>query len=98
MKLFVKKINLSTWKRRQHFELFFCYVNPYWSVTINVGCTKIYQRSKQDGFPFYLGYYYALLRAANTVDAFRQRIENGKPVDKEALLPFKKELNILHCF
>ncbi|MDR3199592.1 MAG: hypothetical protein LBU34_17120 [Planctomycetaceae bacterium] len=60
MKLFVKKIDLCTWKRRQHFELFSCYANPYWSVTINIDCTKIYQRSKQNGFPFYLGYYYTL--------------------------------------
>jgi chloramphenicol O-acetyltransferase type A len=45
----------------------------------------MYQRSKQDGFPFYLGYHYASLRAANTVDAFRQRIENGQPVEYDTV-------------
>jgi chloramphenicol O-acetyltransferase type A len=85
MKPFIRNINVSTWKRRQHFELFSGYANPYWSVTVNVDCTKMYKQSKQDGFPFYLGYHYASLRAANMVDAFRQRIENGKPVEYETV-------------
>jgi chloramphenicol O-acetyltransferase type A len=41
----------------------------------------MYKRAKQNGFPFYLGYHYASLKAANAIDAFRQRIENGKPVE-----------------
>jgi chloramphenicol O-acetyltransferase type A len=32
-----------------------------------------------------LGYLYASLRAANTVDAFRQRIENGQPVEYDTV-------------
>jgi chloramphenicol O-acetyltransferase type A len=85
MKQFIKKIDLSTWNCRQQFELFSGYANPSWSVTVNVDCTKMYQRSKQNGFPFYLGYHYASLRAANTVDAFQQRIENGKPVEYDTV-------------
>ncbi|MDR1268814.1 MAG: hypothetical protein LBK82_04765, partial [Planctomycetaceae bacterium] len=71
--------------RRQQFELFSSYANPSWSVTVHVDCTKMYQRSKQSGCPCYLGYLYASLRAANTVDAFRQRIENGQPVEYDTV-------------
>jgi chloramphenicol O-acetyltransferase type A len=85
MRPFIKNINLTTWKRRQQFELFSAYENPYWNVTVNVDCTKMHKRAKQDGFPFYLGYHYASLHAANAVDAFRQRIENGKPVEYETV-------------
>jgi chloramphenicol O-acetyltransferase type A len=81
IKKLVKKIDLSTWKRRQQFELFSAYENPYWGVTVNIDYTKMYEKSKREKFPFYLGYHYASLRAANTVDAFRQRIENGKPIE-----------------
>jgi chloramphenicol O-acetyltransferase type A len=45
----------------------------------------MYEKSKREKFPFYLGYHYASLRAANNVDAFRQRIENDKPVEYETV-------------
>jgi chloramphenicol O-acetyltransferase type A len=45
----------------------------------------MYERAKQNGFPFYLGYHYASLKAANAIDAFRQRIENGKPVEYDTV-------------
>ncbi|GHT27752.1 chloramphenicol acetyltransferase [Planctomycetales bacterium] len=40
-----------------------------------------YERSKSEGFPFYLGYHFASLQVVNSVDEFRQRIENGMPVE-----------------
>ncbi|MDR2115923.1 MAG: hypothetical protein LBP87_06045 [Planctomycetaceae bacterium] len=85
MKPIAKNIDLTTWNRRQQFELFSVYENPYWSVTVNVDCTKMYERAKREKFPFYLGYHYASLQAANTINAFRQRIENGKPVEYDTV-------------
>jgi chloramphenicol O-acetyltransferase type A len=78
-------IDLTTWKRRQQFDLFLGYENPYYAVTANVDCSRLYERSQSEGFPFYLGYHFASLQAVNTVDAFRQRIENGVPVEYETV-------------
>ncbi|GHT16722.1 chloramphenicol acetyltransferase [Planctomycetales bacterium] len=74
-------IDLTTWNRRQQFELFVGYENHYYAVTANVDCTRMYERSKSEGFPFYLGYHFASLQAVNAVDEFRQRIENDIPVE-----------------
>jgi chloramphenicol O-acetyltransferase type A len=46
MKPFIKNIKLTKWKCRQQFELFSAYENPYWNVTVNIDCTKMYERSK----------------------------------------------------
>jgi chloramphenicol O-acetyltransferase type A len=78
-------IDLKTWNRRQHFELFSAYDCPFWSVTANVDCSRMYGRAKVEGFPFYLGYHFASVRAANAVNAFRQRIEHGLPVEYDTV-------------
>jgi chloramphenicol O-acetyltransferase type A len=78
-------INLTTWKRRQHFELFLGYENPFWSVNVSIDCTKMHERAKREHFPFYLGYHFASIRAINEIDAFRQRIENGSPVEYDTV-------------
>jgi chloramphenicol O-acetyltransferase type A len=85
MKQFIKEIDLTAWNRRHQFELFSGYDNPYWGVTVNVDGTRMYEQAKQNGFPFYLGYHYASLCAVNIIDAFKQRIENGKPVQYDTV-------------
>ena len=73
-------IDLSTWPRREHFELFMQYEIPFWGVTAQVDCTRLYEKAKKQGFPFSLGYHYASLRAVNAVEEFRYRLEDDKPV------------------
>jgi chloramphenicol O-acetyltransferase type A len=80
-----KIIDLSTWDRRQQFELFRSYDNPFWSVTVIADCTRICRQAKNNGFPLSLGYHYASLKAANEIDAFRQRLENGIPVEYDMI-------------
>lgn len=78
-------IDLTTWNRRDHFAYYCTFDNPYWGITVDVDGTAMYGRAKQEGFPFSLGYFYATIRAVNEIDAFRQRLEDGKPVEFDAI-------------
>ena len=73
-------IDLENWERKDHFEFFSKFSDPFWGLTYNVDCTIAYQRAKDENNSFYLYYLYQSLRAINQVDAFKLRIEDDLPV------------------
>ena len=78
-------IDLATWPRREHFEFFKQYDMPFFGVTAQLDCTRLYDRSKKEGFPFSAGYHFASLRAVNEVEELRYRIEDDLPVLYDAI-------------
>ncbi len=77
----MKKINIETWKRRDHFKLFSQFEEPFFGVLVNIDCTKAYTNAKAAGKSFFLHYLYRALKAANSVEEFRYRI-----LDNEVIL------------
>lgn len=73
-------IDLQSWNRKEHYHFFKGYDDPFWSVTVNVDASQLYEKSKQEEFPFSLAYLFAATKAANEVEAFRMRIESDQPV------------------
>lgn len=68
-------IDLSTWKRRDHYFLFRKYECPFFSVTIDVDVTRAWKTSRKRGAPsFFLTSLFLMLNAANAVEAFRLRL------------------------
>jgi chloramphenicol O-acetyltransferase type A len=72
------EINLSTWKRREHFEVFKDFDEPLFGITVRVECSQAYKRAKKSGFSFSNYYLYLSLKAANEIEEFRYRIEDNK--------------------
>jgi chloramphenicol O-acetyltransferase type A len=73
-----KKIDLDTWYRKSHFEFFNNFEEPFFGVTVNVDVTIAYQKAKQMGVSFFLYYLHCILKAANSIEGFRYRVENGE--------------------
>lgn len=69
-------INISTWKRKEHFEFFNKFDEPLFGITVKVNCAKAYIKSKEAGYPFSLYYLYLSLKTVNEIEEFRYRIEN----------------------
>jgi chloramphenicol O-acetyltransferase type A len=70
-----RSINLKTWKRRQHYELYRAYAQPFFSVCVEVDATALWRRSKMPGGPpFFLASLFLMMRAANATEAFRLRL------------------------
>jgi len=73
-----QEIELATWKRREHFEVFKNFDEPLFGITVKVECSRAYLKAKETGYPFSLYYLYLSLKAANEIEEFRYRIEGDK--------------------
>jgi chloramphenicol O-acetyltransferase type A len=67
-------VDLNTWIRKDHFNFFNAFEEPFFGVTVDVDCTFTYQEAKDKNVSFFLLYLYKSLRAANEIEAFRLRI------------------------
>ena len=73
-----KSIDLSSYPRREHFAHFRDMQYPFVTLTAQVEVTDWLRCLKEAGYPFFLCFQYAVVRAANRVPEFRQRIrDNG---------------------
>ncbi len=70
-----RKIEIESWKRKEHFLFFEKYDEPFWGITTNIDCTKAYIKSKEINIPFYIYYLHKSLKAVNQVEEFRYRIQ-----------------------
>jgi len=68
------KLDLSTWPRKEHFEFFSKFEEPFFGIVANVDVTKAYRMAKEQNTSFFLYYLHAILAAVNETEAFRYRI------------------------
>lgn len=73
-------IDMTTWKHREHFEVFSSFDEPLFGVVVRLECSIARNIAKQKGYPFSLYYLYLSLKAVNEIEEFRYRIENGTVV------------------
>jgi len=74
------QIDISNWKRREHFEVFNTFDEPLFGVVVRVECAKAREVAHEKRYPFSLYYLYFSLKAANEIEEFRYRIEDDKVV------------------
>ncbi|HAN77809.1 MAG TPA: hypothetical protein DCQ31_08575, partial [Bacteroidales bacterium] len=70
-------IMLDTWERKAHYEFFTAFSDPFFGITVNVDFTEGYRRASELNCSYFLFYLYCSLAAANKIESFRYRIENG---------------------
>lgn len=83
----MREIDLHTWRRRQHFDLFNTFDHPHFSLCANLELTAFHERVKVSGVSFTIAFVYVIARAANDIPEFRQRIRNGKVVEHDTVSP-----------
>ena len=76
----MKIIDINTWERKEHFEFFSKFDEPYFGIVAEVDCTIAYDNAKTNKQSFFACYLHKALLAANTLEAFRYRIEDDKVV------------------
>jgi len=64
----------TTWARRDHYEWYRGLDFPYLGLTANVDVTRLMHLREEQGLSLFAGMLHRLIRAANGVDALRQRI------------------------
>ncbi len=70
----MKKLNQSNWNRKEHFDFFSQFDEPYFGIVTEIDCTKAYQIAKNKKQSFFAYYLHKSLLAVNQVEEFRLRI------------------------
>ncbi len=80
-----KKIDQTTWKRKQQFDFFSTFDSPFFNIVTKIDCTFMYNDSHENDYSFFLAYLYASLKAANSIDEFKYRIANNEVYRHESI-------------
>jgi len=71
-------LDLTTWPRKQHFDFFRGFDNPFFNVCVPVDVTALGAFCRAEGVSFFLGYLHLSTRAANAVESFRYRLRGDR--------------------
>lgn len=83
----MRKIDIPTWPRRQHFEFYRGFDHPHFNMCANVDLTRFYPYVKQANLSFTAAVVYILSKAANAVPEFRYRIRGEEVIEHETVHP-----------
>lgn len=81
----MRYLDIENWNRKQHFDHFRKLRDPYFAVVVEVDVTETYSYAKRTDTPFFALYLYACLKAINSVENFRYRIQGEKVVIHDAI-------------
>ena len=72
-------LDIESWKRRQHFEFFKDYRNPFFNICTNLDVTPLLSltRATKD-ISFFIAYHFFSIKAANEVEPFRYRLRGDR--------------------
>ena len=74
-----KYLDMATWSRRELFEFFINYTNPYFNVCTQVDVTQLLELVRnRPGIRTSSAIHYFALRIANEIEPFRYRLKDGK--------------------
>lgn len=68
-------LDKTTWNRREHFEFFSQFDEPFFGINTHVNVSKAYQKCKTNDWSFFLYYHFLSTKALNEVPEFRYRIK-----------------------
>jgi len=73
-----KLLDIEKWPRKEHFNFFRQFEEPFFGATVEIDCTKGYENSKKLDISFFIYYLHKTLVAVNTIESFRYRILDDK--------------------
>lgn len=75
-----KVIDFENWNRKEHFQYFNEFDEPFFGIVSEVDCSIAYEKSKKENIPFFHNYLHKSLKAVNLIEEFRLRIEDNNIV------------------
>lgn len=81
----MKVIDINTWKRKQQYDHFKDFHDPYFGVTIPFDVELSYRKAKKEGVSFFAQYLHDCMRAINVVDNLKLRLLEGEVVQYDVI-------------
>ena len=80
-----KQLDLQNWKRKEHFDFFNQFDEPFFGIVTEIDCTNAYTFCKSNSIPFFLYYHYQAILAVNQMEEFRYRIKDDEIIIFDAI-------------
>ena len=77
----MKYLNTEDWNRKEHFDFFRTFEEPFFGVVVDVDVTPTYEWCKDTKTSFFGTYLHKCLIAANGIENFRYRIDDKDQVE-----------------
>lgn len=74
------KIDIENWNRKQTFDYFKEFEQPFFNVTVNTDITQLYDFCKSKEHSFFLASLYYSTKAANQIANFKYRIQDNEVI------------------
>ena len=71
-------LDLENWPRAAHFHFFRQFEEPFFGATVEIDCTRAYERTKELNTSFFIYYLHKTLVAVNSIESFRYRIADDQ--------------------
>jgi len=79
------EFDINKWNRKEQFELFKSYDDPFFNLTTQLDVSHLYQFTKKNNVSFFLTTLYVALETANEFLEFRLRFFQNKVVELQSL-------------
>ncbi len=81
----MKLINTNNWKRKEYFDFYSKYEDPFLGIVSRVECTSDYLKAKSQKTSFFSSYLHKALIVINQIEEFKFRILDNKVVMYEQI-------------
>lgn len=71
-------LDIENWPRKEHFHFFRKFEEPFFGATVEIDCTKAYEKAKELDSSFFIYYLHKTLIAVNQLESFRYRIDDNQ--------------------
>ena len=88
-----REIEIEKWKRRETFEFFRQFENPFFNLTAPLDATNLYRFCKQNNLSFSLAALFYSIQTANEIPEFRLRLIEEKLVEFDKIHATQTILN-----
>ncbi len=89
----MRKIDISTWKRRKYYDFYKDYSFPHFSITIDLDITDFITHIKEKGRSFFPSFLYLVMKALNDIDELKTRIRDDEIWLHDCITPSYTVLN-----
>lgn len=69
-----KQLDIENWVRKEQFQFFRTFDEPFFGVTVELDCTRAFNHCKLYGHSFFIYYLHKCLAAVNAIEEFKYRI------------------------
>lgn len=80
-----KTLDLENWNRKEHFDFFRKFEEPFFGATVTIDCSFAYNKAKTLNYSFFIYYLHKTLVAVNSIECFKYRILNNNIIIHEQI-------------